>query len=252
VAARGPPGLMAQREIAAPPRAPSCRYVALACAPGSASTTRTARPSTFRARPAAGASRSRDPIVVPWPPPRGTKAEGFRKVCRIGHRDTARVAQHAEPVQPSGLELSSCPGKRSSVVSTPGSACRRGLRQASMPRPTPPTQVSTPQRHHPRPARGDGAQSGSVRARCWSRSSVGPASEGLMATAPPREGPTITSGRCRSNPDWAVRMASSHSSARAGLMTSWHASLRKEGFTPPGTGRQPWRKRTFIRVSTGY
>jgi hypothetical protein len=50
-----------------------------------------------------------------------------------------------------------------------------------------PKQVSTPQRHHRRSARGDGAQRGPVRARCWLGSSV----NGDAAEQPdPRLGPT--------------------------------------------------------------
>ena len=49
---------------------------------------------------------------------------------------------------------------------------------------------------------------------------VEPASR-FIATAPPREDPTITSGRCRSYSAWAVRTAASKSSSSsAGLMTS--------------------------------
>jgi hypothetical protein len=44
----------------------------------------------------------------------------------------------------------------------------------------------------------------------------------FMATAPPREKPTMTSGSGLSNSSWAILTASAKSSSgTAGLMTSW-------------------------------
>ena len=69
----------------------------------------------------------------------------------------------------------------------------------------------------------------------------------FMATAPPREEPTITCGWCLSNSCWAIFTASWKSSSGSfGLMTSWPSCVRYVGLMPPGTDCQPWRKRMVI------
>ena len=74
----------------------------------------------------------------------------------------------------------------------------------------------------------------------------------LIAMAPPREEPTMTSGEDERHSDSAIWIACSNaSSGREGLVTWCPFCLRKVGFRPPGILVHPWRKRIFIVVRAG-
>ena len=73
----------------------------------------------------------------------------------------------------------------------------------------------------------------------------------FMATAPPRDEPTTTSGRCLSNSACAIRPASvKSSSGRAGLNTNCPCTARYVGLTPPGTEFQPCRNNIVAKAFT--